>query len=226
MKTFDEIVKQLQDEASNFLMHSHIEVNGLQIFPKEIEVYYYKKDEFEDKYVHCNELQQNRHNQFYMHRWGKSKDDRLKPGNRASVDFCVSQEKDVYYAYLLRSAVIDGEFVFGPNKVYSSLVGKICDIENVICSVVENGDQDEVDVLFSERVNLREKPNETITEAVINTFRSLELRFVVCDDNFRKAKYRYKERMVENFLTKNAFAEADKIVYFRQNLGYVSKNIK
>jgi hypothetical protein len=53
-----EIVKKLQIEAELFLKNSKLVVNGIEIFPKEIEIYYYQKKVFEDGSVHRNNFSQ------------------------------------------------------------------------------------------------------------------------------------------------------------------------
>lgn len=58
-KSCQDIIKKLQNEAYQFLKKKLV-LNGIAILPKEIEVYYYKEGEFEDKSVHQNELQTNK----------------------------------------------------------------------------------------------------------------------------------------------------------------------
>ena len=115
-------IERLQNEAKHFLTETKLILNGVSILPKEIEVYYYKEGEFEDPTVHRNKLQQNNKNHFYVHRWGKTKNDKYKSGNRAGMDFVVSDDENTYHSYLIRSAVINGKLVIGPNKVLKRML--------------------------------------------------------------------------------------------------------
>ena len=104
-----EVVRRLQQEGMEFLRSSCLVVNGVEVYPKEIEVYYYKVGEFEDYTVHQNELQTNNRNRFYVHRRGEERESSRIEGSRGGCDFVVSDKAGVYYSYLLRSVVIDGE---------------------------------------------------------------------------------------------------------------------
>ena len=83
-------IEKLQNEAARFLRQYCIVVNGVTLYPKEIEVYYFIKDVFEDDSVHRNKLQKNRQYQFYVHRYGVEDTAPYKGGNRPGVDFVVS----------------------------------------------------------------------------------------------------------------------------------------
>lgn len=86
-----ETINKLQNEAKQFLTHSKLVANGIDILPTEIEVYYYEVEgAFKDTSVHRNELQRNNRLHFYIHRWGSAKIDKYKGGNRAGLDFVVS----------------------------------------------------------------------------------------------------------------------------------------
>ena len=70
------IIERLQNEAKLFLTKTKLMLSGVSILPKEIEVYYFKKGEFEDTSVHRNDLQKKNKNHFYLHRNGTSKSDK------------------------------------------------------------------------------------------------------------------------------------------------------
>ena len=44
-----QIEKWLQNEAEKFITQSELMINGVEVVPKEIDVYYFKEDEFEDE---------------------------------------------------------------------------------------------------------------------------------------------------------------------------------
>ena len=211
-------IKRLQNEAKHFLTETKLILNGISILPKEIEVYYYKEGEFEDPTVHRNELQQNNKNHFYVHRWGKTKNDKYKGGNRAGMDFVVSSDVNTYYSYLIRSAEIDGNLIVGPNKVlktievstdlsYKELESNIIDLEFVNSSY---------DVLFSERINLNQEYE----------FSFYELRAVLCDSFYRDSKYRFKERMITQFIKAQKMPQTQALKYANDKLGYVPAEIR
>ena len=205
-----EIVKKLQIEAELFLKKSKLVVNGIEIFPKEIEVYYFKKGEFEDGSVHRNELQANNSNHFYVHRNGLNREDPPKGGNRAGIDFVISNSNDVYYSYLLRSAVVvDGDPIVGPNNLLNAISEKSrlskFDLEKVIVKV-EPTDMS-CEVLFSKRINLGKNANE---------YSEGKLRAVICDDLFKNSKYPAKEKLIADYFYR----------YSKEYLGYVPNAIK
>lgn len=217
-------IERLQNEAKHFLTETKLILNGVSILPKEIEVYYYKEGEFEDRTVHRNELQQNNKNHFYVHRWGKTKNDKYKGGNRAGMDFVVSSDENTYYSYLIRSAEINGNLIVGPNKVlktieartflsYKKLENNTIDVEFVNSSY---------DVLFSERINLNQECE----------FSFYELRAVLCDDLYRKkeSKYPIKERMITTFLSRKVksqeMTQEQALKYAKEKLGYIPSTIK
>ena len=73
-----ELIKTLQTNAKKFITENKLDLNGLIIEPKEIEVYYYKEGVFEDNSVHRNELQAANSNHFYIHRMGIKRTDTYK----------------------------------------------------------------------------------------------------------------------------------------------------
>lgn len=214
-------IKKLQKEAEYFLKHAKLIVNGIEILPKEIEVYYFKEGEFEDKSVHRNELQKNNKNHFYVHRWGLSKNDKYKGGNYPGVDLVISDNDNEYYSYLIRSAVINNSKhpIIGPNKVLKEII-ECCkfsdykDLEdNSSIDLVSNNITSEV--LFSSRINISEYAEE---------FRCIKLRAVLCDDSFYDSKYPAKEYLIKFFLSEKKKQEnmtKDQMLKYAENVfGY------
>lgn len=213
----EKIIVKLQDEEKLFLAKTLI-CNGISIQPTEIEPYYYKKGVFEDESVHQNELQTNKHHHhFYIHRWGTKQTDPYKGGNRVSLDFVVSDDADVYYSFLIRSAIINDEPpVIGPNKVYRKIkeISHLNEegLESLPIKLVPN--KNDFDVLFSKRINL--------TKGFID----YRLRAVLCDENFKNSKYPLKEKMIADFITQNNMSKNRAIEYAKDKLGYIPSSIK
>lgn len=215
-----EKIKSLQIEAAQFLTKTKMTMNGLAIFPKEIEVYYSKEGEFEDPTVHKNELQKNNKNHFYVHRWGKTKNDKYKGGNRAGLDFVVSDDENTYYSYLIRSALINGNLIVGPNKVLKTIEG----LTNLSYKELESNTielyalDSSYDVLYSERINLNQKCESS----------HYELRAVLCDNLYmeKESKYRYKEKMITRFIKERKMSSQQALKYAQEKLGYIPSEIR
>ena len=221
---FKENIQKLQAEARSFLTESVLVLNGLSICPKEIEVYYYEKGVFEDNSVHRNDLQRHNKNHFYVHRCGTKSSDSYKGGNYVGIDFVVSDTDDVYFTYLIRSAIVNDEMVVGPHKVLMA-IQRHCnlsysEIESETIEVVHRYANS--DVLFSNRINLG--------KTVDDEFYECKLRAVLCDELFRVNKYPAKEKMVIDFLMEKVQAHRitneQALLYAKDNLGYIPSSIK
>ena len=217
-------IEKLQNEVRHFLTIKKLKLNGLIIIPKETEVYYYQEGEFEDPSVHRNELQKNHKNHFYIHRWGTRQSDSYKGGNYPGIDFVVSDDANVYYSYLIRSALVNDKMVIGPHKVLEAIetTSKLTyeQIENSEIEVVDN--YTSCTVLFSCRIHL----GKTVPEK----FRNCELRAVLCDESFKHNKYPAKEKMVVNYLLEKVLSgkmsNTDATNFANKNLGYIPSTIK
>lgn len=208
--------EKLQNEAIHFISQIKLILNGAVIIPKEIEVYYYKEGEFSDKSVHRNELQQNNLNHFYVHRIGKSKTDRYKGGNRAGIDFVVSSEKGVYYTYLIRSAVVNENPFYGPHKVLEAIkAASHLDYKDIENNAVEVEMSDGFyDVILSKRINLG------------RGFIDSKLRAVIFDKDFKDSKYRDKENLITEKVTKENMSKDKAMEFVKKNLGYIPASIR
>lgn len=221
IQSLEATIHRLQKEAAAFLTNYKLVLNGIVIQPTEIEVYYFKDGEFPDKSVHTNDLQQNNYSHFYIHRQGLKKEDSYKGGNRAGIDFVVSQEEKVYHSFLIRSAIINNDSVVGPNKVLNAIkeaskLPDFKDIENTIIDICPLNSP--YDVVFSKRINLG---------ATAEEYRNLPLRAVLCDDIwFLKNKYRFKEQMIVDYLTNKKISKDDALEFAREKLGYIPKKIR
>lgn len=216
--------KVLQQKMEQFLLNSRLNLNGVIIVPKEIEAYYYEDGKFEEDSVHKNELQRNNKNHFYIHRNGLSRYDAYKGGRRPGIDFVLSDNSNIYFSFLIRSAVVDGRFIVGPNKVLneirwdSRLSNEDIEKHEVIIEPCKN----EATVLFSERIGLG--------KGVANDFLHADLRAVVCDENYRRANYAKKEKMIVDHLVtsygNHNLSKDEAINYVRLYLGYVPKAVR
>jgi hypothetical protein len=221
---FQEMCQKLQEEARLFLTESVLVLKGISIRPKEIEVYYYEKGCFEDNSVHQNDLQKNNKNHFYVHRCGTKSSDSYKGGNYAGIDFVVSDTDDIYYTYLIRSALVNEEMVIGPHKVLEAIQKhsnlNYQEIESETIEVVQSNAN--CDVLFSSRINLGKTVDDEFCEC--------KLRAVLCDELFRESKYPAKEKMVIEFLMEKVQAHCmtneQASHYAKNNLGYIPSSIK
>lgn len=216
----EQLVYKLQCEAACLLKEKVLLLNGITIIPKEIEIYYYEKGVFEDGSVHQNELQQNNKSHFYIHRWGTKKTDSYKGGNYPGIDLVVSGTENVYYTFLIRSALINGKPIIGPHKVLmeimsTGLFNNFEEIENI--PVVIQPSSVLGDVLFSDRINLGNNAGE---------FASLKFRAVVCDNYFRDSKYPQKEKLVTIFLLSSKMNKEDALAFSKKYLGYIPIKVK
>ena len=221
---FQEMLQKLQVEAKSFLTESVLLLKGLSIRPKEIEVYYYEEGIFEDNSVHRNDLQKHNKNHFYVHRCGTKSSDSYKGGNYAGIDFVMSDSDDVYFTYLIRSAIVNNEMVVGPHKVLEAIKKHsnlhYQEIESKTIEVVQS--YANCDVLFSSRINLGKTVDDEFCEC--------KLRAVLCDELFRESKYPAKEKMVLDFLMGKVQAHCmtneQASHYAKVNLGYIPSSIK
>ena len=217
-------IRKLQDEARDFLTSAKMHLGGVSILPKEIESYCFNKDEFRDNSVHRNDLQKNNENHFYIHRWGYSKLDSYKGGSYAGIDFVVSNNPDLYYSFLIRSAVINDKLIIGPHKVLLEIANAsglgYDEIESKTVSLVPNNISQVV--LFSPRINL----GKTVSEI----YRNCDLRAVLCDEFFRGSKYPLKEKMIDDYLIDKMdrceIAKEQALDYAKLRLGYIPSILK
>lgn len=223
-KNKGELIKILQNKAKEFITQNKLIINQLIIEPKEIEIYYHKKGEFEDNSVHQNELQQSNPNHFYIHRVGKKYTDTYKGGNYGGIDYVISNEKDVYYSYLIRSALVNGTLETGPNRVLKAIIAlsnlEKEKLEKLYIEKIPTPGQK--DIIYTKRINL----GKTVFDEYLN----YNLRLVICDQHYRKSKYPMKESMLIQFLqdkiSTHEITKEKAIEYAKEKLGYIPSKIR
>lgn len=198
--------------------------NGLRIYPIEVEAYF-KSSDFNDEFVHGNELQKNNYGRFYVHRTGITKDAKYKGGTRGGIDICLSDSDDFYYGVLIRSAMFNDDTVkFGPNNVYTFI--KECDnMDNSVLEkelVLKEAIEDRRDqenksiILHSTRVGLGNKQNDE--------YKNMNLRTIV---GLLTSSYEYKEKenVFRSYMIDKNLSEEDAKKKSIEILGYCPKSI-
>ena len=142
---------------------------------------------------------------FYVHRYGKAKTSKYVKGNRGGCDFVACEKDGVFYSYLIRSIVIDGELFVGPSKSLDAIM-KCCgistheELEDIQVDIVRY--ENECDVLIGERIGLG------VTSCTKdNEYKKALLRFVLCDEFFKKRDkhnvgYKKRTDIIDVFLLK------------------------
>ena len=121
-----EITSLLQQTTDMLLQNYMLRVCGVELYPIELESYFYRAGVFEDPYVHTNALQTNHYGQLYVHRRGKEADAPYKMDNRVCMGISLALSPNHYYSTLIRSAVFaDGDMIFGPNNVLMHLMRRV-----------------------------------------------------------------------------------------------------
>lgn len=162
-ETTDEkrIVKKLQEINECFLQNVIIKINRLEIYPIEVEIYYYKQGVFEDESCHRNDLQKNNFGKLYFHRELNRKTKRRCEEKEAlidtsyygGVDVCVSDSEDYYLSILIRSAYIknrnnkENEFKSGIHRIVNIITDELENllesgfINSLECKIYEDKDE-------------------------------------------------------------------------------------
>ena len=213
------IVSRLQTKAKEFISQYKLVLNKVEIYPKEIEVYYHNED-FKDNAVHQKPQQTKKFkNHFYVHRHKYS--DAYKSGNRAGVDFVVSDDENTYYSYLIRSAVINGQPIYGPNNVLNEIKRACGYVENAelekkfVDTVSSNVEYD--DIIYTTRFGLGKN--------VDACFCDYPLRLVVLDNNFKNAPYKAKECIVLDYLKQSKSTKTKAECFCKKYLTYLPSKI-
>lgn len=161
----------LKGIMNDFLRNFHIEVDGWNIVPTEVEAYYFHLCHM-DTFVHQVKQQCNNFGHLYVHR---RTSDSVSPKGRCGIDMCLSDRGDFYFGILLRSAYINGEPVCGPHNIYLHLCrgdnGYFKILEEDF-SLVANDNEACGHIFHSLRIGLRNEPEK-------DTFYREQLRTVI-----------------------------------------------
>lgn len=225
----DGFIGKLQEKTiSHLFKHCYIQIGNIKINPIEIEVYYFEEGVLEDDSVHKNELQKNNKNHFYIHRFGKGKNNKYK--GRAGIDFVWSNKDNQYYTWLLRSVTLEkGEektTVVGPNKTlmaikeWTNLSNE--ELESAKLELkYESAINENYPIFTSERIGL-------VNDSAI--FKFAPLRFVTAKSDYHQHKFKLMSKMVINFCQKiynaNAVDKAYCLGLCDKYLKYKPKEIK
>lgn len=158
----NKIEEKLQHIMIYFLQNFSLKVNDKIVKPIEVEAYYFKTNIFEDKYVHCEKgFQDNHFGKLYFHKMNGV----LKTGNYKGMDVCLSDEDDIYFALLIRSAKIDDKAIYGPSNCVKEIFGEDeiykmkCEEEQKKNVLLKNEDSNNADkISFGERYGLSKSP--------------------------------------------------------------------
>ena len=224
--------KQLRKQASEFLICNYFLINGVKIYPKEIEVYYYEQGIFEDYTVHRNRLQENNKNGFYVHRRGHEASSPIIESNRGGCDFVISDRDGVFHSYLIRSIVIDGELVVGPCKSLKAILRKTGlsykELEESEVSIISSSTNN--DVFMTSRIGLGDSEKEDS-----KSYKDAKLRFILCDEYFKqrdKSNVGYPKRTeaiddyLRNKIDAGSMTKEQAADYSRKWYGAASKEFK
>ncbi|KAA6348775.1 hypothetical protein EZS27_003753 [termite gut metagenome] len=132
-----EQVNVLQEINTLFLTQYMLEIDtNFQLYPIEVEAYYYNEMNFRDTCVHQNELQKN-FDKLYFHRAGQKKDSAFLY-DKGGVDVCLSEEENCFFGILIRSAWINNEEkpICGPGLLTRRIVEHICN-DHTITKITE-----------------------------------------------------------------------------------------
>ncbi|MCQ2327858.1 MAG: hypothetical protein MJZ59_00695 [Paludibacteraceae bacterium] len=208
----NDIEVALQNVLDTFVCFYHLQINGHQVYPTEVEAYYYQNGIFEDACVHRNELQTNHYGQLYVHRAKKNgtKDDKYK--GRAGVDVCLS-DGSYTFAVLLRGIEVNNEIILGPINVRKMLLKLLGTTDNKIL-------EQQKDILIKEKLETGHtffSPRIGITSGCVDA----ELR-AVHTDTLIGTNYRKKELLYLGYKRRNIHSD---ISDARILLGYIPKKL-
>ncbi|MDR1729458.1 MAG: hypothetical protein LBR52_02220 [Prevotellaceae bacterium] len=225
-------IKTLQKINQLLLTGYMLEIDeSFRVYPIEVEAYYYNEN-FRDLCVHRNELQENRFGKLYFHRAGKAKETAFLY-DFGGIDICLSDKKEVFLGFLIRSAWINDEEkpVCGPGILTRRIVRHICKNDSIV-KITENE---------KVKINQIEERNNTVVRALNDKRKKDSIVFNSTRFGINPAKYGlYKLRsLIELKEPHHPFKEKEKVIisYMKENhikpvaenvkslLGYASKSI-
>lgn len=144
----------------------------------------------------------------------------------------VSDSEGVFYTYLIRSIVVDGELVVGPRKSLNAIREKTglsyAELEHIEVELIER--KTSFEVFSTPRIGLGKTPSSGRFN-----YREAELRFLLCDEYFKKKdakKVGYPQRTyaIDTYLKRQlenrTFTKEEAIDFSSRWYGAVSKWLK
>jgi hypothetical protein len=220
----DKQIGILQDINELILTKYKIVINGLELYPLEVEAYYYNNPNFKDDTVHRNDLQKSspeecRFGKLYFHRKGELATTPFKSGKRKGVDICLSTG-NYYFGVLIRSARINGIPICGPCCVVNHICEKkgVTEISNewekIEVLFLQSATDNKKEVCIGKRVGLNQN----------SLYFQYELRSLI---EFKEHPFKGKENVAISCLKKEKEGKGGDISMERikEVLGYRSKNV-
>ena len=223
-----DIVPMLQQIGAELLTKYEIRVNDLTIEPLRVEPYLYKKDIFEDKFIHCDHdiygaHQRNRFGKLYIHK------------GYSGIDIVLSNSEEYAFSFLVKNSriLVDGKIVFPFVKQYGvaktlkdhkipfdydeiALYKKDAPNNAIVFRTIRNGLTN-----IAERCDFRREDQSKYNDLVISSF--IELK------EHKSSQYDFekgygKEWAVANYIANNNIQATDNNI--KELLGYYSSNVK
>lgn len=222
-----EFTSMLQLQAAHFLRNYVLKVGNVLIYPKEIEVYYYQTNLFEDYTVHRNEMQLNRKGYFYIHRYGQKANDSYIKKPRGGCDLVLSDSDDIFYSLLIRSVKIDDKLYIGPRNSLNAILKetgldeKKLENEKVILKKRKTNEEiksNKAERKVGQKTNFKDyvitSPRIGLGDSNLPKniyFKYLELRFILCDIDFLSKGetgigYKLRTNAIDTFLKHAVFS--------------------
>ena len=219
IKIHTPIIEQLQKINECFLQNYIIKINdlALEIYPLEIEIYYYdNKGIFQDGNSHQNILQQRRFGQIYFHRRGKKENNSID-FIRYGMDICVSKN-DCFLSILIRSAYFNEkkEPVRGIRNIVDEILFKYED-KKINEKKKKRNKKENLEKYNKEKeqirynlINLEKKEKNIIIETNLN--KEKEIKHHIRISNNRYFKHNKKEKKDYDEYELNSFINDNEIV--------------
>lgn len=192
-------IELLQKINEKLLTEYAIKVGSLTIVPLWVEAYYYHEKKFPDVTTHCRPNQKNHYEMLYQH---------AKTEINGGIDLCLSDKDDYYLSFLIKYALIDGEF-YSQEKINGMLIKTGLDIENQKDVIIEYKRDGEI--FHTQRIGLT---NEK--------FKDLKLASMPINE-IKNYPFDNKEKLVKTYLDEWFMAEREKKC--KELLGYRSKYV-
>ncbi len=177
-KNEKDIILRLQEINEVFAKYSYFIMGNIEIFPIEVESYFYHPQWFPDTYSHINELQSNRFLHPYLHRRGNKAKNKVILGKRGGIDIVLSNGTDYYFGLLIRMAElkIKGDYLSfeGPAKLKNFLLKKMDKMEDLPIELKNRVELIPRQVFHLPRINLNPLRNPAYFELPIRTLNNLQ----------------------------------------------------